>query len=164
MSSKLILDIKDECELKSVCGITESQLKIIAQEFEFVEKEEKQVQYEQMLQSHFRVRKPGGGNKGALRTPFQKVFIVLVYCKSYSTYRDLANRFGISKSAAFDNVKRYFPLVLKALARLGVSRTFHHIEEFKNNFDEIEKIIIEVTQRPCSQNRTSTTNSKTKRI
>lgn len=29
-----IIEIKDERQLKSVCGVTESQLKIIAQEFE----------------------------------------------------------------------------------------------------------------------------------
>jgi hypothetical protein len=47
-----IIEIKDERQLKAVCGVTESQLKIIAQQFELVEKEEKQAQYEQMVLSH----------------------------------------------------------------------------------------------------------------
>ena len=80
-----IIEIKNERQLKSVCGVTESQLKIIAHEFELVEKEEKQTFYEQMVLSHLRVRKPGGGHKGVLKTPLQKVLIVLVYCKNYST-------------------------------------------------------------------------------
>jgi len=128
-------------------------LKIIAQEFEFVEKEDKQVQYEQMVLSHLRVRKPGGGHQGILKTPLQKVLIVLVYCKSYSTYDDLGSRFGLSKSAAFDNVDRHFPRVRKALARLGVlpSRTFQNVEEFKEIFEDIEEIIIDVTERQCQR-------------
>ena len=62
--------------MKSVCGVTESPLKIIAQEFELIETEEKPAQYEQMVRSHFRDRSPGGGNKGVLKTPGQKVLIV----------------------------------------------------------------------------------------
>ena len=145
-----IIEIKNERQLKSVCGVTESQLKIIAQEFELIETEEKQAQYEQMVRSHLRVRTPGGGNKGVLKTPVQKVLIVLVYCKNYSTYDDLGSRFGLSKSAAFDNVDRHFPKVQKALARLGVLpyRTFDNVEEFKEIFEDIEEIIIDVTERP----------------
>lgn len=148
-----IIEIKDERQLKSVCGVTESQLKIIAQMFELVEKEEKKAQYEQMVHSYLRVRKPGGGHKGVLKTPLQKVLIVLVYCKSYSTYDDLGSRFGLSKSAAFDNIERHFPRVRKALARLGVLpyRTFHNVEEFKEIFEDIEEIIIDVTERQCQR-------------
>lgn len=156
-SEETIIELKDERQLKSVCGVTESQLKIIAQAFELIEKEEKQAQYEQMVRSHFRVRKPGGGHKGILKTPLQKVLMVLVYCKSYSTYDDLGSRFGLSKSAAFDNVDKHFPRVRKALSRLGVlpARTFHNVEEFKEIFEDIEEIIIDVTERPCHrpQNR-----------
>jgi len=152
-----IIKIKDERQLKSVCGVTESQLKKIAQQFELVENEDKQARYEQICLSNFRVRKPGGGHKGILKTPLQKVLIVLVYCKSYSTYDDLGSRFGLSKSAAFDNVDRHFPFVSRALARLGVlpHRTFDNVEEFQEIFEDIKEIIIDVTslksQRP--QNR-----------
>lgn len=106
-----------------------------------------------MVLSHLRVRKPGGGHQGILKTPLQKVLIVLVYCKSYSTYDDLGSRFGLSKSAAFDNVDRHFPRVRKALARLGVlpSRTFQNVEEFKEIFEDIEEIIIDVTERQCQR-------------
>ncbi|EDN65861.1 hypothetical protein BGP_4195 [Beggiatoa sp. PS] len=45
----------------------------------------------------------------------------------------------------------------KALARLGVLpyRTFQNVEEFKDIFEDIEEIIIDVTERPCHrpQNR-----------
>lgn len=148
-----IIEIKNERQLRSVCGVTESQLKLITQEFERVEKEEKQAQYEQMVHSCLRVRKPGGGHKGVLKTPLQKVLIVLVYCKSYSTYDDLGSRFGLSKSAAFNNVDKHFPRVKKALARLGVLpyRTFHNIEEFKEIFEDIEEIIIDVTEHQCQR-------------
>ena len=62
----------------------------------------------------------------------------------------MGSRFGRSKSAAFDNVDRHFPKVQKALARLGVlpSRTFDNVEEFKEIFEDIEEIILDVTERP----------------
>jgi len=74
---------------------------------------------------------------------------VLVYCKIYPTYDDLASRFGMSKSAAFDNIQMHFPKVQKALANLGVlpHRTFSNIEEFQEIFSDIEEIIIDVTER-----------------
>lgn len=142
-----LIEIKNERQLKAVSGVTESQLKLIAMEFEFVENEEKQAKSKKTV---FQVRKPGGGSKGLLKTPLQQVLLVLVYCKSYSTYDDLGSRFSMSKSAAFDNVDRHFPKVQKALARLGILpyRTFHHVEEFKEIFEDICEIIIDVTERP----------------
>ena len=111
-----------------------------------------------MVRSHFRVRKLGGGHQGFLKTPLQRLLIVLVYCKSYSTYYDdLGSRFGLSKSAAFDNVDRHFPKVQKALARLGVlpARTFHNIDEFKDIFSDIAEIILDVTERQCHRPQNS---------
>jgi hypothetical protein len=54
----------------------------------------------------------------------------------------------MSKSAAFDNIAMYFPMVQKALARLGVLpyRTFSNVEEFREIFSDIEQIIIDVTE------------------
>jgi len=148
---KTIIEIKNERQLKSVSGVTESQLEIITQEFEFVEKEEKQAQYQQAVFSCQRVRKTFGYHKGVLKTPLQKVLFVLVYCKSYSTFDDLGSRFGMSKSAAFDNIQTHFPRVQKALARIGVlpHRSFHNAQEFKEIFEDIEEIIIDVTERQC---------------
>ena len=92
-------------------------------------------------------RKPGGGRKGILRTTIQKVLFVLVYCQTYPTYDDLGCRFGMSKSAAFDNIAMYFPMVQKALARMGVlpHRTFVGCEDFREIFSDREEIIIDVT-------------------
>ena len=148
-----IIEIRNERQLKSVGGVTESQLKLIAQEFESVETEENQAQYEQMVLSYFRVRKPGGRHQGILKTPLQKVLLVLVYCKCYSTYDDLGSRLGMSKSAASNNIQIPFPRIPKALARLGVLpyRTFHKVEEFKEIFADLEEIIIDVTDRQCQR-------------
>jgi hypothetical protein len=55
----------------------------------------------------------------------------------------------MSKSAAFDNIAMYFPMVQKALARLGVlpHRTFSLVPEFREIFSDIEQIIIDVLVR-----------------
>lgn len=144
---KTIINIKDERQLKALAGVSQSQLEIIAAEFEQVEIEARNALYEQLAGK--RVRKPGGGNKGILKTSIQKVLFVLVYCKIYPTYDDLGSRFGMSKSAAFDNIQIYFPKLQKTLANLGVlpHRTFNNIEEFQEIFSDIEEIIIDVTER-----------------
>ena len=110
-----LIEIKNERQLKAVSGVNESQLRLITTEFERVLHEEREAKSKQTL---FQVRKPGGGSKGILKTPLQKVLFVLVYCKSYSTYDDLGSRFSMSKSAAFDNIHLNFPRVQKALALL----------------------------------------------
>lgn len=57
--------------------------------------------------------------------------------------------FCTHKSAAFDNVCAYFPLLQFAIARLGVlpHRTFNSVDEFREIFSDIEEIIIDVTER-----------------
>ncbi len=149
MLSQFEPKIKNERQLKAIAGVTESQLEVIAKEFSDLEEEKRQLKYEQAVLAGERVRKPGGGNKGILSTPIQKVLFVLVYCKTSPTYDDLGSRFGMSKSAAYDNICAYFPLVQKALVRLGVlpHRTFHNINEFREIFSDREEIIIDVTER-----------------
>lgn len=144
-----IIEIKDERQLKALTGVTESQLEAIAPPFEQVEKEARAALLEQDILNGERVQKPGGGRKGILRAPIPKVLFVLVYCKTYPTYDDLGSRFDMSKSAAFDNMNVYFPIVQKALARMGVlpHRTFYGVEDFREIFSDIEKIIIDVTER-----------------
>jgi hypothetical protein len=138
--------------------VTESQLETIAAEFEAVEKEARAASLEQDILNGERVRKSGGGRKGILRTPIQKVLFVLLYCKTYPTYDDLGSRFGMSKLAANDNMHIYFPMVQKALARLGVlpHRTFYGVEDFREFFSDIEQIIIDVTERRRARPKDST--------
>jgi hypothetical protein len=151
--SDTIIKIKDERQLKALTGVTEAQLEAIVAEFERVEKEARAASKEQATSNGERVRKPGGGRKSILKTPIQKVLFVLVYCKTYPTYDDLGSRFDMSKSAAFDNMCIYFPMVQKALANMGVlpHRTFYGVDDFREIFSDIEQIIIDVTS--LSQNR-----------
>jgi len=148
-----IIKIKDERQLKSLTGVKQSQLNAIVAEFERVEKEERTASSKQAILNGERIRKPGGGRKSILKTPIHKVLFVLVYCKTYPTYDDLGSRFSMSKSAAFDNMSLYFPLVQKALSNRGVlpHRTFYGVEDFRDIFSDIEQIIIDVTER--HQNR-----------
>ena len=131
MLSRFEPKIKNERQLKAIAGVTESQLELIAKEFRYLEDEKRKIKYEQAVLAGERIRKPGGGNKGILQTPIQKVLFVLLYGKTYPTFDDLGNRFGMSKSAAYDNICADFPLVQKALACMGVlpHRTFRNINE-----------------------------------
>jgi hypothetical protein len=53
-----------------------------------------------------RRRKPGGGRKGVLSTPEQKLFFILFYLKNYPTFDVLGALFDLSPAKAEENVKK----------------------------------------------------------
>ena len=148
-STETLIKIRDERQLKAMTGVTQSQLEILVQEFSKVLADTRQARYEQAVLAGRRPRKPGGGRHGKLTTATSKVLLVLIYCKLYPTYDDLGSRFGMSKSAAFENLNAYFPLVAETLARLGVllHRTFKNLAEFREFCATVEEVIIDVTER-----------------
>jgi len=147
--TETLIEIRDERQLKALTGVTASQLELLAQELAQVEADRRQAKYDHAVLSGQRTRQPGGGRPGKLTTPTSKVLLVLVYGKTYPTYDDLGHRFGISRSAAFDNLNIYFPLVQEALSRFGVlpSRTLQTLEEFREAVAGVEEIMIDVTER-----------------
>jgi hypothetical protein len=147
--TETLIEIRDERQLKAMTGMTPSQLELLTQEFAQVEAETRQAKYEHAVLTGRRTRQLGGGRQGILTTSTSKVLFILVYGKTYPTYDDLGSRFGMSKSAAFDNLGVYFPLVQEALARLGVlpHRTFQSIDEFRDTLAGVEEIIMDVTER-----------------
>jgi predicted DNA-binding protein YlxM (UPF0122 family) len=144
-----LIEIREERQLKALTGVTEFQLELLAQELAQVELERKLAKYEQAVLDGQRTRRPGGGRRGRLMTPTSKVLFVLYYGKVYPTYDELANRFGMSRSAAFDNLHMYFPLVQEVLSRLGVlpHRTFTTHEEFREAMAGISEIVVDATER-----------------
>jgi hypothetical protein len=98
-----------------------------------------------------RQRKPGAGQKGKLETMEKKLFFSLYYFKTYPTFDVLGDRFGLDRSKACTNVHRLTPVVTATLNQLGVlpKRKFDHVEELTAAFANVEKLLIDATERPC---------------
>ena len=97
-----------------------------------------------------RRRKPGGGRKGALSTPEQKLFFILFYLKNYPTFDVMGALFDLSPGKANANVKKLLPVLRKAQHRLHVlpHRHFKTPDDTRQHAEKPKKIIIDATERP----------------
>ena len=102
-----------------------------------------------------RQRKPGAGQKGKLATMEKKLFFSLYYFKTYPTFDVLGDRFGLDRSKACTNIHRLTPIVTATLNQLGVlpKRKFDQVEELTAAFADVEKLLIDATERPCCRPR-----------
>jgi len=67
-----------------------------------------------------RKRQAGGGRRGLLPTPEQKLLFILVYLKAYPLQVVMGELFGISQAAANQWVHRLLPVLQAALTAIGV--------------------------------------------
>lgn len=67
-----------------------------------------------------RKRQAGGGRRGLLPTPEQKLLFILVYLKAYPLQVVMGELFGISQAAANQWVHRLLPVLRDALSGIGV--------------------------------------------
>jgi len=67
-----------------------------------------------------RQRQIGGGRRGLLPTPEQKLLFILVYLKAYPLQVVMGELFGISQAAANQWVHRLLPVLQAALTATGV--------------------------------------------
>jgi len=114
-----------------------------------VYEEKQQEAYEQAVARGERTRRRGGGKKGRLVTIADKLFFVLYYFKVYPTFDVLATFFHMARSKACENLHRLAPFLQETLSRLGVLpyRDFTSVEELRQAFQGIDRIIIDVTER-----------------
>ena len=97
-----------------------------------------------------RRRKPGGGRKGTLSTPEQKLFFILFYLKNYPTFDVLGALFDLSPAKADENVQKLLPVLKKAEQRLHVlpHRHFNPLSDESQHTENTNNIIIDATERP----------------
>lgn len=97
-----------------------------------------------------RQRKSGGGRKGVLSTPEQKLFFILFYLKIYPTFDVLGTLFDLSPPKAEENVKKLLPVLKKAEQQLRVlpHRHFKPTPPSEQTSENTQKIIIDATERP----------------
>lgn len=96
-----------------------------------------------------RVRKVGGGRKGALPTAADKLFTALMYLKCYPTFDVLGFMIGLDRSRSCRNIHLLLPVLQKTLGRQLVlpKRQIHSVEEFIAYFPEIKDVFIDGTDR-----------------
>ena len=88
----------------------------------------------------------GGGRKGVLSTPEQKLFFILFYLKNYPTFDVLGAIFDLSPSKADEHVQKFLPILKNAQRNLHVlpHRHLQPTQEAENT----KEIIIDATERP----------------
>lgn len=100
-----------------------------------------------------RQRKLGGGRKGFLPAPIDKLFFILFYYKCYPTYDVLAFFYGCNRANA---CRRQFALSGILEVALGKKlvlpkRQFKKVEDFLAAFPEAREVFIDGTERPIQR-------------
>lgn len=67
-----------------------------------------------------RQRQVGGGRRGLLPTPEQKLLFILLYLKAYPLQVVMGELFGMNQSAANQWIHRLLPVLRAALTAMGV--------------------------------------------
>jgi hypothetical protein len=96
-----------------------------------------------------RRRKPGGGQKGHLKTAADKLFFVLLYAKTYPTFDVLAFWSEKGRGRSCEAVRLYLRALRAALGREVVlpERKIRTAGEFLERFPEVRDVFIDGTER-----------------
>ena len=130
-------------------GVTQEQFEILLPIFSKIYTDWEWQTCQEGLLSGTRSRAPGGGQKGALPTMREKLFFILYYFKVYPTFDVLAAHFNMARSKANENVHKLMPFLKQTLIDLEVMphREFATLLEFHDAVEEIETLLIDVTER-----------------
>ena len=146
----MVPEIRDDRQMRALTGVPTEKMTILENAFARALAGEKERVYQEKLAAGKRQRKLGGGQKGKLSTVPEKLVFLLYYLKVYPTFDVLGAQFQMSRSKACENVHLLFPILCQALINLGVMphRKFETLEEFRAACQNIETLLIDVTERP----------------
>ena len=143
-------EIREDRQMRALTGVSTEKLAVLEAAFAQAYAEEKERIYQKQVQDGQRQRKPGGGQKGKLRTIREKLIFVLYYLKVYPTFDVLGTQFGMARSKACENLHFLYPILGQALISFGVfpSREFETVEDFRAACQDVETLLIDATERP----------------
>src|SRR5947209_15437931 len=98
---------------QQLTGLTQAAFETLLADFERAYDDDRQQRDRQRPTP--RQRRPGGGAKGALPTPADKLVFLLFYFRQYPTQETLAFLFGFSQGQACQWIHRLTPIVNRAL-------------------------------------------------
>jgi hypothetical protein len=110
--------VRSERQLKSLTGLGKQEFEKLLQAFSDSLKEISDEEYRRNRKN--RSRRPGGGRKGQLSTPENKLFFILFYLKTYPTFDVLGFFFVLNPSKAEENVKKLLPVLKRAQSKLNL--------------------------------------------
>lgn len=139
--------MKDDRQMKAVIGMGKDEFQALLPAFSLA------WHVELKLASPHRVRKVGGGKKGALPTMEDKLFAVLLYLKTYPTFDVLGFLTDRERSRACRSTHFLLGALERALGRKLVlpERKITSVEEFFEKFPEARDIFPDGTERPVQR-------------
>jgi hypothetical protein len=109
---------RDRRKFLALTGLTVKEFNALLPPF--IEAYERKYPGTKTLTGHKRRRSTGGGRRGQLDTPEQRLLFILVYQKTYPLQTVMGELFGFSQAAANQWVHRLLPVLLNALTALDV--------------------------------------------
>ena len=97
-----------------------------------------------------RQRRSGGGCKGVLASPEQKLLFILFYLKTYPTFDVLGATFGLPRSKACEHTHRLAKALERCLRTLGVlpARAIDSLAQMQAVFADVPVLLLDATERP----------------
>ncbi|NBX50887.1 IS5/IS1182 family transposase [bacterium] len=139
--------IRDERQLKAVIGMGKQEFQSLLSTFA------ESWYVELKLASPDRVRKVGGGKKGALKTMEEKLFAILLYLKTYPTFDVLGFLTNRERTRARRSTHFLLQVLERTLGKKFVlpTRKITSVEEFFEKFPEMKDVFPDGTERPVQR-------------
>lgn len=139
--------IRDERQLKAVIGMGRDEFQSLVLTFT-------EAWYVELkIASPDRVRKVGGGKKGALKTMEEKLFAILLYLKTYPTFDVLGFLTHRERTRACRSTHFLLRVLERTLGKKFVlpERKITSVEEFFKRFPEMKDVFPDGTERPVQR-------------
>jgi hypothetical protein len=138
---------RDRRKFLALTGLTLSEFHLLLPAF--ARASERLYLPDRTLAGRPRQRFPGGGRRGALHAPEQKLLFLLVYLKTYPLQAVLGELFGLSQSRVNRWIHRLLPVLLEVLDELGVcpERDPRQFATGRGAPEEDPRLIIDGTER-----------------
>jgi hypothetical protein len=137
----------DDRQMKAVLGMGKAEFEALLPAFA-------EAWYVELkLLKPLRVRRVGGGKKGALRTMEDKLFAILLYLKTYPTFDVLGFLTGRDRTRSCRSTHFLLKTLERALGKklaLPV-RKITSVEEFFEKFPEAKDVFLDGTERPVQR-------------
>ncbi len=158
----MIIDIRDDRQMRSLTGLSIRHFQILLSVFTFVYEEMQEQTYKASVAAGKRSRRPGGGRKGRLQQMADKLLFVLYYFKVYPTFDVLGTHFGLARSKAHENLYKLVPVLYQTLVELEMMphREFNSVEEMKEALSGLDQVIIDVTERHVRRSQDNATQKE----
>ena len=139
--------ITDDRQMRALTGLDLATFCALAEPFSAGCQQEADARF---TDQHPRKRKAGGGRKGLLNSPQQKLLFILYYLKTYPTFDVLAATFGLPRSKACEHAHRLAKALERTLRTRGVlpARAIDSLAQMQQVFAEVPVLLLDATERP----------------